>query len=183
MRTKLRFLSRVIYKLKRSYGLPIDYYQSVARSNDLESGDASTSYFVTHISKAIVLRAREYRSFVYDLSYISANKDFTEGGFFDPQDRRVIIDAKDVALDFNPVVEDYFIYDGEKYEVKEVFDYGQDATYTMLARKLRGALKIQIENTISVLKLEQNVTSEKADVLLREVTSVLTLSQVLNEVP
>lgn len=183
MKTKLTFIKKVIYKLKRSYGLPIDYYQIVGHSLDPQTGDKVTILTKTKIRRAVVLRAREFRSFVYDLAFISANKDFTTGGYFDPEDRKIIIDPKDVPVGFEPNVDDYFIYQNVKYEIKEVFHFEEDYAYTMLARKLRGAPIVRIEEALSVMNLQQEPSSIIQDKLERTVESVLTLTQTLEENP
>lgn len=182
-RNKLNFIRNVIYRMKRSYGLPIDYYQMITHTMDPEDGDKVTILTKTRIHKAIVLQAREFRSFVYDLAFISANKDFTHGGFFDPEDRKVIIDVKDVPTGFVPRVDDYYIFQNRKYEVKEIFDFEDNAAYIFLARKLRGVPIVRIENTLSVLDLTQAISSETQDRLIQHVTSVLKLTQELREVP
>lgn len=169
--------------MKRSYGLPIDYYQMVTHTMDPEDGDKITVLTRTRIHRAIVLRAREFRSFVYDLAFISANKDFTHGGFFDPEDRKILIDARDVPTEFNPQVDDYCIFQDKKYEIKEIFDFEDNAVYTFLARKLRGAPIVRIEPTLSVLNLQQGVVSKIQDRLIQQVTSVLNLTQDLKEIP
>lgn len=182
MRNKLRFIRDVVYRMKRSYGLPIDYYQLVEHEMDPESGNKTTTLTKTHVRKAIVLRAREFRSFVYDLAFISANKDFTTGGFFDPEDRRVILDRQDMPAGFEPKVDDYIIFQNNKYEVSELFEFEENSTDMLLVRKIRGAPIVRIEEAVSVLDLQQGVSSETQDRLTRSVTSVLTLTQEAKEV-
>ncbi|KKL98311.1 hypothetical protein LCGC14_1825680 [marine sediment metagenome] len=182
-RNKLNFIRKVIYRLKRSYGLPIDYYQLATHTMDPEDGDKVTTLIKTHIRRAVVLRARGFRSFVYDLAFISANKDFTEGGYFDPEDRKVIIDTRDVAIGFSPQVDDYFIFQSKKYEVKEIFDFEDNNAFIFLARRLRGALVVRTGNTLSVLDLTQTASSETQNILIQNITSVLALTQNLKEVP
>lgn len=182
MRNKLKHIRRVVYKLKRSYGLPIDYYQTVSHQTDAEVGTKVTVLLKTRIRKVIVLPAREFRSFVYDLAYISANKDFTAGGFFDPGDRRVIIDPVDLPAGVEPKIDDYYIYKNEKYEVKEVSCWN-DYAHLLLARKLKGALLVRIESALSVINLQQTATNYVQDKLDRSVESVLTLTQEVKEVP
>jgi hypothetical protein len=169
--------------MKRSYGLPIDYYQLVEHTLDPESGNKTTVLTKTHIKNAIVLRAREFRSFVYDLAFISANKDFTTGGFFDPEDRRVIIDRKDMPFGFNPNVDDYIIFQNNKYEVIELFEFEENATDMLLVRKIRGTPIVRIEEALSVLDLQQNQNSAIQDKLDRTVKTLLTLTQEVKEVP
>lgn len=183
MRNKLRFIRDVVYRMKRSYGLPIDYYQLVEHEMDPESGDKTSTLTKIRVRRAIVLRAREFRSFVYDLAFISANKDFTTGGFFDPEDRRIILDRQDMPANFNPKIDDYIIFQNNKYEVSEVYEFEEDSANMFVARKIRGAPIVRIEEALSVLDLQQGVSSETQDRLTRSVTSVLTLTQTLEELP
>jgi hypothetical protein len=183
MNNKLRFIKSVIYKMKRSYGLPIDYYQASSHTLDVEDGDKVTTLIKTRIQRAVVLRAREFQSFVYDLAFISANKDFTTGGYFDPEDRRVIIDRSDVPISFEPAVDDYYIFQNRKYEVKEILSYEDDYAYIMLARRLKGAELVRIEDALSVIDLQQAASSIIVDQLERSPESVLTLTHTLGEVP
>ena len=182
LRTKLIFIKRVLYKLKRSYGLPVQYYVVTESVTNPATGDKTTTYSKVDITRAIVLRAREYRSFVYDLAYISANKDFTTGGFFDPEDRQVIIEASDVAVDFEPNIDDFIIFQNCRYDVKEVLHFEDNYGWALTAKKIRGAPIIRIEDNTSVLNLGQGVTSEIFDSLTRSVTSVLELTGSLQEV-
>lgn len=183
MKSKLKFIRNVIYRLKRSYGLPIDYHQIKEHNMDPESGNKTFSLVHTHIRRAIVLRAREFRSFVYDLAFISANKDFTTGGFFDPEDRKVVIDSRDVPVGFDPKVDDYYIYKNEKYEVKEVFSFEDNYAFTLLARKIRGAPIVRIVEAFSTLDLQHTTENEVYDQLNQSVTSVLSLTQEVVEGP
>lgn len=149
---------------------------------DPVTGETVTEVTTTQIKRAVVLRAREFRSFVYDLAFISANKDFTTGGFFDPEDRKIIIDAKDLPLNFEPNVDDFCIFQNEKYEVKEVFHFEDNTAYVVLVRKVRGAPVDRTETMLSVMDLQQSVTFVLQDKLTREVGSVLELTQTLEEV-
>lgn len=183
MRNKLSFIRSVIYKFKRSYGLPISYNRIATHIVDLETGETETTHTTFEIKRAVVLRARAFRSFVYDLAYISANKDFTTGGFFDPEDRKIILDAKDLPNNFIPIVDDFCIFQNAKYEVKEVFHFEDDTAYIVLVRKIRGAPIDRTEQLLSVMDLQQTVSYEKFDRLTRQVESVLELTQTLVETP
>lgn len=183
LQNKLRFVKQVIYRMKRSYGLPVDYYQIATHDVDPSTGIKTTTLTKIKIDRAVVLRAREFRSFVYDLAYISANKDFTEGGFFDPEDRRIIIDAKDVDINFVPKTGDYIIFDNKRLDVKEVFDFEDRSSWALITRKIPGVKIVRIEEGISVLNLTQEVSSVVVDKLIRSPVSNLNITQTLTEVP
>jgi len=180
--TKLRFTRRVLYKLKRSYGTPVDYYQISSHDVDPLTGNKTTVETVTHIRRAIVLRAREFRSFVYDLAYISANKDFTEGGYFDPEDRNIILDAKDFIKGFDPNPDDYLIVKNKRYDVSAIQTFEENAAFLITARKLRSGKLVRKEKALSVIGFTQTVSSVTVDKLLRSPSSSLSLTQTLIEV-
>jgi len=182
LQTKLKFLKNAIYKMKRSYGLPVSLHKIDQHTVDPETGEKTTVLGVIHINKAIILRAREFRSFVYDLAYISANKDFTAGGFFDPEDRRAFIDKRDLN-GYVPTLDDYLIFQNEKWDIIEIQEFENDIAFGFLLRKIRGADIVRIERTHTALNLTQESSSITKNLLDRDVTSSLTLIQNLKEVP
>lgn len=183
MRTKLKFIKKVLYKTKRSYGLPIDYFQLQTHTLDVTGGVKVDTYQVFSVSRALVLKAKEFRSFVYDLAYISANKDFTEGAYFDPEDRKIVVDTKDFPVGFTPKVDDYIIFQNLKYEVKEIDSFEDNAAFSFLGRKVKGARVFQQKGMSSTLNLTQSVSAIVEDKFTQSVESVLGLSQQLVEVP
>ena len=163
-------------------GLPIDYHIIDQSQVDVETGEKQITLSVINIKKAVVLRAREFRSFVYDLAYISANKDFTTGGFFDPEDRRVILQASDLN-GHNPQVWDYIIFQNDKYDIKEIFEFENNFAFDLLARKVRGQVISRMVTTHSGLLFDQDTSFETLDKLDRSVVSNLDFTQTLEENP
>ena len=129
-----------------------------------------------------MLRAREFRSFVYDLAFISANKDFTTGGYFDPEDRQVLFQKTDLQ-GHEPEPGDYFIFQNERYDVQEVHHYEDNHSYGVLARKVRGQEVTRIVTSFSSLIFEDSASYVKIGLLDRSVISSLVLEQILKEVP
>ena len=179
--TKLNFLKRSVYKLKRSYGLPVQYYVVPSHNVVPETGTKTTETTLIKVRRAVILRSRQFRSFVYDLAYISANKDFTEGGFFDPEDRRILLSQSDMKGHV-PTPDDYMIIKNERYDVKEVLTFEDEAAFICLARKLRGGKIVRTETTLSVLNLTQTASVVKGSSLEQSVTSKLNLTQEVLEV-
>jgi len=90
---------------------------------------------------------------VYDLAFISANKDFTTGGYFDTSDRRIIIDARDLGtwvLD----VDHYVIFNNRQYEIKSIIEFENNMGFTVLIRETKGVKITRVEDTISVMCLD-----------------------------
>ena len=121
-------------------------------------------------------------SFVYTLALISANKDFTMGGFVDHEDRRVLIDAADLD-GHNPRIWDYFIFQNSRYDVKEVFEFENNFAFGLLARKIRGQTVTMMETRLSTLILTDSASAVVTDKLTRVITSQLAFTQTLVENP
>jgi hypothetical protein len=112
-----RKITAIIYRLKRQWGLHLVYYRPTTAEYNVETGEVSRGFDTYVVKRAIVLPARLDRSFVYDLTFIQANNNFVGGGYFDRNQRRLIIDAKDLPKDFDPAIKDHVEFDGKRYEV------------------------------------------------------------------
>jgi len=141
--------------MKRQYGLPIDICSRTLGAINLETGEKDITYDAVHIRRAIVQPAREHRDFVYDLAYISANKDFTAGGFFDASDRRVIVDARDLPATWVVDENQFVIFDNRSYEIKSHRDFAQNMGYILVLRETKGQKIVRIMERNSVLTLQQ----------------------------
>ena len=161
-------------------GLPIAYHVIDSNVTDPETGLKTTVLRVINIKEAIVLDARTFRSFVYDIAYLSANKDFTMGGFFDPEDRRVILDPRDLKAHV-PKIEDYFVFNNARYDIKEVNTFENNFGYELLGRKVRGQEVTRIVTRLSGLILTDEASAVVVDRLTREASNTLVFTQSLVE--
>ena len=94
-KTRLREIKKIIYGLKRAYGLPITLYQPLVTTPNFETGALIRTWTETIVNRAIVLPYKEQRKFEYDLSYLRAAVNFTYGGYYDVKRRIIIIDRDD----------------------------------------------------------------------------------------
>lgn len=157
MQNKLKFISRTLYRLKRSYGIPVYLYKTI-NTTDYETGAITTTYTNTRINKALIEPTRELRSFVYDLAYISANKDFTMGGFFDPSDRIVVVDYKDIPSNWGRVDLDQFLMvQNERFDIKSIQEYENNSALVLICRQTKGQYLVHLVTTISVMSLDHTV--------------------------
>ena len=171
-----------IYRAKYRYGMPIRFHIVDTSTVDPVTGDKNVVARVINIKKAVVMPARQIRSFVYDLAFISANKDFTTGGYFDPSDKQIIIDAKDLD-GYVPQIWDYIICGNARYDIKEVYDYYSGVAYFCLGRKVKGQIITQIVTRHNGIIFEQEAIYELQDRLTRDVSDELILTQTLEENP
>jgi hypothetical protein len=151
--TVIKDIQRTLYRLKRRYGTRFSLMSRTGSTN-VETGVKDYTVEKLDIPKAIVLEAREFRMFVYDLAFISANKDFTMGGYFDPSDRKVIIDAKDIPKTWKLTNDQFAVCNGVQYQVVEIHEH--PSAYMLLVRAIRGQNKIQLESVVSTIILEDS---------------------------
>lgn len=123
-KTQSRFISKnILYPLKRRYGLPAKIQRLTGVVNNVETGVQAKTYEVIVIKRAILLPQNTIRKFIYDLSFIAANKNFTYGAFFDNTSRIILIDGKDLQIELTP--NDHIEIDGIRESIKriEVFEH------------------------------------------------------------
>lgn len=132
----LRQIKLIIYRLKRNYGVTVKVVRLSNLQDNIQTGKMSQTKQEITIRRAIVGPALELRDFVYDLSFIAANKNFTYGGFFDVDTRMMIIDSKDLPKGFEPNLDDYVIYENRPYQFKEVHPLAKKYGWSMILKQI-----------------------------------------------
>lgn len=115
----LREIRIILYRLKRNYGLPAIIKRVNTSVQDITTGVITRTYFEYPIKRVIVLPTRDLRTFLYDLSFVAASKNFTYGGLFDQKSRVMIIDIKDAPKGFILTMNDHIEFESRRYEIKE----------------------------------------------------------------
>lgn len=133
MANNLGFIKRVIYNLKRRYGIRLTVLRRASATLNIETGVKTIVRDFYHINRGIVLPSRIHREFYYDLAFIAAAKNFSYGGHVDVTERRLILDARDCA--FEPEVGHWITFDRVRYDVKEVSRFEEGAAYYVLVKQ------------------------------------------------
>ncbi|MDB4726353.1 hypothetical protein OAF54_02860 [bacterium] len=144
MQNNLREVSKIIYRLKRQFGLRLDYYIPTGDDHDVETGEINRSYTVHSIKRAILLPSRIDRSFVYDLTFIAANNNFVGGGFFDIKNRVILIDGKDIK--FEPTLNDHVEFEDDRYEIKEINQLAGKHAYLLRVQAIDSGEAVNYES-------------------------------------
>lgn len=116
----LREVQKIIYTLKRNFGLLM--YIQYASADDvynLQTGEITRTITDIKIRRGILLPENTIRKFLYDLSFIAANKNFTYGGFFERGTRVVLIDVKDLPSGFTIKNSMYVNFHNRRYEIQK----------------------------------------------------------------
>jgi hypothetical protein len=138
----------LLYSLKRRFGCPLDVYNQSPESIDLTTGRATITKSSIQIARAIIMPSQVHRSFSYDIGYLKANSNFTYGGIYTEGTRQIIIDRADLPPGYTIDSTDqfYIVYDGCRYEIKEVAEFEYKLAYLITANRLDGAIINEIFN-------------------------------------
>ena len=152
---RLAFITRILYRLKRRYGSLVDIVYVTSNTVDRATGVETTTKSGVRVQRMIVLPSVIHREFSYDLAYIAAAKNFTYGGFFDTSERQFIVDTKDLPIDFEIKVDDYFVYDRVRYDVKKSERFEENRAYFItgkqnLALGVHQPIEIEIVDDMSL---------------------------------
>ena len=119
-----RFFVRNIKRHKRDYGVPIVVGRFQSSNLNTDTGAINPTFdIVTRIRKALVFPFRIQRDFVYDLSFIAANKNFVGGGFFDVKESSIVILRKDLPTGHTLTLDDFVKIEGSLWRVQDSFEH------------------------------------------------------------
>lgn len=120
---------RLLYSLKQAWGERVVYHRLISGTNDVRCGKMVRRYQALELRKVAILPKKTSRSFVYDLDWIQAGRNFTKGGFFDRNARSIVIDAKDLPKHFKPNLEDFVVIRGKRYKISTIEELEKIAAY------------------------------------------------------
>lgn len=150
----IRQIKMILYRLKRDFGQPVNIIRMVSMAQDVQTGIITPVQRLVRVKRAVIIDAKLGRDFVYDLSFIAANKNFTYGGLFDTSTRAMVIDGFDLPRDFVPNLDDRCIHFNERYQFKNVASTVYNLGYIITMQRLESQLNENIEE----LSMRQIVT-------------------------
>ena len=150
-----QLVKHTIRRLKRRWYLKIRLVQTTRTGADLATGSTSTTSVEVVVRRAILLPTRSKRDYIYDLSYIAANKAFTYGGNFDKSYRFIYVDEKDLRYkDEEDVLQVYtpkigdsiFTLNGSDentmFEAKDIQKQDDGSAYIIRIEDIKGVLDV-----------------------------------------
>ncbi len=157
----LAFIRKVLYQLKRDYGLSINVNFRTSSMIDSKTLQKTVVVDSFKIARAILLPSNMERAFVYSLPMIASNKNFTYGALFDLDRRRLIIDAKDIPATVTLDNDMWLIFDGKRYDLEEIHEFEFSSGFMLVVKQ---ATNVVLNNTIkrsyeTPLDLVQTVTA------------------------
>lgn len=148
-------IRQVIYQMKRQYGNgPVDFHHITGQAVDLTTGEKVINKTVTRVTRAVCLPERAAKTLVQSISKISADKAFVYGGHYDTKARMFLVDQRD-APTLNLTTDDWIVYRGKKYDVKNFEEFELDTLWVVRAVEVVGdvdstALRVSATNDIGL---------------------------------
>jgi len=157
----VRQIKLILYRLKHDFGQLINIITTNCISQSVTTGAIVRNERTIKVKRAIVVDEKISRDFVYDLSFIAANKNFTYGGMFDTSTRIFIIDGVDLPRGYVPTLNDRCVHGGERYQFKKidstVFKLGFLITAQHLdAQKIEDVNEFKLGQAVAVTQEETN---------------------------
>ncbi len=138
-RRLMRSLRQTLYTLKRSFGGTVYVYTLLDAETDYTTGIKSSTQQVTRVPRAIILPIKVQREEVQTLSIISANKAFVYGGTYDAGTRLFVLDARDVDSSFELKLDDWFVYDNQRFSLKSIEKLELNSGWLVVGRAVEEA--------------------------------------------
>lgn len=151
----IRQIKLILYRLKRDFGQLINIITVRSMTQNVQTGQIVVDERTIKVKRAIIIDEKISRDFVYDLSFIAANKNFTYGGLFDTSTRNIIVDGIDLPRDYVPTLNDRLVHNGERYQFKKIDSTVYNLGYIFNLQHLDSQ---KIEN-VEELKIGQSVTT------------------------
>lgn len=134
-------IKRLLYGLKKRYGVKVDFYQQSKEAVDILTGRRTVSRTKYHIRRAVYLEQNQnYRNSLLP----KANPIIPNSGLVEIDNTELLIDGKDFPKSFTPTVDDYVIINDQRYEIKSIHVLDKDQSYYFLLKEYKGTIKYQI---------------------------------------
>ena len=134
-----RQIKNILYQLKRDFPSSLRLRNLIDASSNKKTGVITRHYSTLEIRRGILLPTMMTPSFIYDLSFIAANKNFTYGGLFGSRTRLIIIDGKDVPSSFTIKEDTQVLLDDQVFLTKKVEKLVNGLGYLLTVSSLSNA--------------------------------------------
>lgn len=151
-----RRIAQTMYSLKRLWGGSFVIYQMGDATFDSLTGQKTIPRTVTPVTRGIIMPGKTIREAVQNISVISANKSFVQGGTYDITAKTFIVDRVD-APNLDLTESDWIVFDNKRYEVKEFQEFEFDSAWIIVCRAVEGEIPEQIRllSADNLIRLDQ----------------------------
>jgi hypothetical protein len=136
-----------MYRVQRLFGTPAYVRKPNTTTEDVTTGRTNYTYDTYFVRRLAIVPGDKQQHFIYDLTYLAANKNFAYGGFFTTAQMIGILNTDDIPR--NVVIDETWdiIINSRKHQIEKVAMI-EEARIAVLALKL-------LENTPPIDVLAQ----------------------------
>lgn len=136
-RRNTSFIDRVLYSQMKRKGVRVSFIRPTEVLN-LEAGSKTVDKQIFEVRKAILLPDSLDRRFVYDLTFIANNKNFTYGALFDTAARKIIVRKADLN-GYVPQLDDYMLFESDRWNLVQIIKFEYNVGYLLVGQRVEGA--------------------------------------------
>lgn len=156
-----RRIQLTIYKLKRLYGGLIWLYRVGQPQINLDTGVKTwPGRSRVRVQRAVILPVKLSREQTQTISIISANKAFVYGGLYDLGSRLFLVDPRDLPPGYQIKMDDFIVYDGKQYEIKNIVSTEFNSLWEVLGTELEG---VSPHTLVFDLEAEQSLSFSQSN--------------------
>lgn len=149
------FAKRLVYRLKRAWGGPVDIYQQTGETVDWTIGTQVPTVVKYAIKRAAYLPAQDYNK---TLLAKFMKREFRYGGFAEYADRSILVDKHDIP-DLTVGIENWYaIIDGTRYQIQKMTDFGDGTAWHIYLSEDSGKREAQVD-----VSLKQRIKSSSQE--------------------
>jgi len=157
VRTRDAVVDQVVYELKHTRPSRLDLYKIASHTVDLATGKKTIETSRVRFDRAVVLPSQLESKFTFDLAYLAASRDFTQGGFYQQRMQVAVIDANLLPKVWgSPDTEQWCIVDNLQWEIIKVTNLGF-RSYALTMMQTDGKEIVRVEDTNNNLILTDSV--------------------------
>lgn len=130
-----------LYVLKKAQGVPLSVYRE-QEITIIQTGARTTLQVDYPIQQVLITSKTFSLHYKYGLSFVAANKNFAYGGYFNLENRAVVIDKDDLDIDLK--LTDFIFYNNVKYGIESIEDVDDINCYVVTVKGLANAPKQRV---------------------------------------
>lgn len=126
----LREIEKIIYRLKRQYGVELTLRTPTDNTPDYATGNINRPFTEYIIKRAVILPKALARIF------LSTGGTFKYGGYFDETNTYILIDNKDLVDGYIPTGKDNCVMNDRVYEIEKVRTPQNNKAHVLVVKEL-----------------------------------------------
>lgn len=136
----------LFYQAQRAYGRPAYIREPVVNTMDTRTGSLDRRFRTYFLRRLVLVPSDKHNNFIYDLTYLAANKNFAYGGIFTQGTFPAIVNLDDIPRDRVITIEWDVVIDKISHQLISVNVLGDSRIAILALKKLESTEPINVED-------------------------------------